>query len=465
MSHEPAKIRKMFGVMTMRFAAAAVVLAAMPRFVAAQPPALPTSEIRTIAESAYAFAYPLVLMEFTRNGTPTNVFTHLSEFPSPTSHKVVRPNADTLYSSAWLDLSKEPILLHVPDTGGRYYLIQFMDAWTDTFAVPGKRTTGTADGWFAIVGPGWRGKLPSHMHRVDSATNQVWLLGRTQTNTAADYQSVRGIQKGMTLVPLTSHLRGTPPPAPVVVPSTTVSAPAPARVAQLSALEFFNEFHRLLAQNPPHAADGPIMKQLARLGFEPRRPFEPEKLGADGVKALEEGVRGAATRIASAGSDSSGRGWTGFGVPVGRYGVNYVNRAKVARVALGALPPEDAIYVSCTADDDGRPLSGSGRYQIHFSPDDLPPVRAFWSLTLYDSAGYFVANPIARYAIGDRDTLERNPDGSLDLWIRHDAPGGSKDRNWLPAPEGEFNLTLRLYWPKEAAVRGRWTPPAVVRRP
>src|SRR5215813_7630592 len=152
----------------MRLAARAVVLAALPSLVIAQRQALTAAQIRDIAESAYIFAYPLVLLEFTANGAPTNVFTHASEFRSPSSRTVVRPNADTLYSIAWLDLSKEPVLLHVPDTGGRFYLMQLMDAWTETFAVPGKRTTGTKEGWFAIVGPGWQGTLPTGVPKFDA---------------------------------------------------------------------------------------------------------------------------------------------------------------------------------------------------------------------------------------------------------------------------------------------------------
>jgi hypothetical protein len=447
----------------MRLAATAFVLAALPSLVSAQRPALSATEIHEIAESAYTFAYTLVLMKFTRNDAPSNIITHSTVFPSAAFRTIGRPNADTLYSNAWLDLSKEPILLHVPDTGGRYYVMQFVDAWTETFAVPGKRTTGTGEGWFAIVGPGWRGKLPPGVHKLGAATNQVWIAGRTQTNTAADYENVRRIQKGFTLTPLSRYPQSAPPPASAALPSGVGSVPPPTRVAQLSAVEFFRQFQRLLAQNPPHAADAPMMKQTARLGLEAGKPFEPEKLGVDGVKALEEGVQAAASHLTAIRPESSGNGWNGSRVGVGRYGTNYLSRAQVARFGLGALPPEDAIYVSCFGDKDGRPLSGTSQYQIHFSSRDLPPVRAFWSLTLYDSAGCS-ANPLDRYAIGDRDALERNADGSLDLWIQHDAPGGSKDRNWLPAPEEGFNLTLRLYWPKQEALKDRWTPPAVMRQ-
>jgi len=181
-----------------------------------------TQEIRSIAERAYTFAYPIVLMEYTRRSAgegdslggvaQPNRFTHAEAFPDASFRTVVRPNADTLYSSAWLDLSKEPDILHVPDTHGRYYLMQFMDAWTETFSIPGKRTTGTAEGWFAIAGPGWKGKLPDRARRIDAPTNMVWLIGRTQTNGPSDYETVHAIQRGYVLMPLSLYPDGPPRP-------------------------------------------------------------------------------------------------------------------------------------------------------------------------------------------------------------------------------------------------------------
>ena len=436
----------------------------LPRRALCQVPPPSTEEIRKIAESAYLFAYPLVLMEYTRHHAPANVFNHAREFPAASFRGVVRPNADTLYSTAWLDLSKEPVVLHVPDTGGRYYVMQMLDAWTETFAVPGKRTTGNREGRFAIVGPGWRGELPSGGKRLDAPTNLVWLLGRTQTNTAADYENVRRIQGGYTLTPLSRY----PEASPATVSNAPLAGaggdPPPVRIARLSTVDFFREFHQLLSQNPPHTDDGPIMARIARLGLEPGKPFDSERLGAEGWKAVDEGARAGAGQLSIRPASTPKAGWTGFGGRVGRYGTDYLSRAQIARAGLGALPPEEAIYLNCTADSEARPLNGASQYKLHFAPGAVPPVRAFWSLTLYDSAGYFVGNSIGRYAIGDRDRLELNPDGSLDLYIQHAAPGESKDRNWLPAPEGAFNLTLRIYWPKEEVLNGRWTPPPVTRR-
>ena len=440
----------------------AILLFLACRFALPQSSSAPPSptQIRSLAEQTYAFAYPIVLMEFTRRATVSgdlaNRFIHLPEFPTDTSRRVIRPNADTLYSSAWLDLSKEPMMLHVPDTGGRVYLMHFMDAWTETFAVPGKRTTGTGERWFAVVGPGWTGSLPDRAERIDAPTNMVWLLGRTQTNNAADYPAVRAIQQGYWLMPLSQY----PEPRSSITakqPNASAVAQPPALVDRLAPLEFFRVFKLLLEHNPPHPADAPFLTELARMG-------DPEALGPEGRKAFEEGLAAGAahvSQLAGAFSKPGRTGWTGWGSVTGRYAADYGARAAVAKMGLAALPPEDAVYLSCRQDGDGKPLDGTHRYGLHFSKNGLPPARAFWSVTLYGPDGYFVKNPIQRFAIGDRDPLKFNEDGSLDLVIQRDAPGGDKDRNWLPTPEGGFNLTLRIYWPKDEALQGRWIPPAV----
>ena len=430
----------------------------------ANQPAPP--EIRAIAEEAYVFAYPLVVMDLTRQdalqAAPTNFFLHAPAFPDDHFRGVIRPNADTLYSTAWLDLSKEPILLRVPDTHGRYYMMQILDAWTETVSVPGKRTTGTGEGWFAITGPRWEGKLPQGVRRIASPTNTVWLLGRTQTNTAADYPAVHAIQQQYLLMPLSRYPDGVKrPPAAASPPARRL--PPPARAAAMSAAEFFRAFADLLAQNPPHAEDGPMMARLARIGIVPGRPFQPEALGEAGLQALAEGVRAAARELTPNGGKATVRnGWRELEGRVGRYGSDYRSRAEIARAGLGANPPEDAVYIAAASDGAGSPLDGSHQYRLHFAKASLPPVRAFWSLTLYDQSGYFAANAIGRHAIGDRDALTFQPDGSLDLLIQAEPPPSTT--NWLPAPAGRFDLMLRLYWPEEAVLAGRWTPPAVLRQ-
>jgi hypothetical protein len=460
------------------FAAAVVAVAALPlpwSLAQAGPSSLTAAEARQIAQQAYTFAYPLVVMEMTRRAATlggsarfVNHFSHAPAFPDDRFRQVIRPNADTLYSTAWLDLSKEPVLLHVPDTKGRYYLFQLMDAWTETIAVPGKRTTGTGEGWFAIAGPGWKGNLPAHVQRIDCPTNMAWLLGRTQTNSAHDYEFVHGLQQGYKLTPLSAYPEGQAPLtlADLAETRSRFPEPPPVKVAQMSPREFFQTFAQLLEQNPAHSADEPMLRQLAQIGLVAGKPFPPAGLSAEIVKAIEDGAHTASTALESFDPKKLPLGKTNWTVPghYGRYATNYQLRAFTARYLLGALPAEDAVYYSSPRDSASQALDGAGgkRYVLHFDKNAIPPVRAFWSLTLYDDQGYFTANALSRYAIGDRDPLKFNADGSLDLYIQHDAPGGDKDRNWLPAPAGAFNLALRLYWPSDEVVKGTWTPPAVI---
>ncbi len=435
-----------------------------------------TQDARKIAEQAYTFAYPLVVVEMTRRATTRggdplflHRFRHELAFPDDRFRQVIRPNADTLYSAAWFDLAKEPVLLHVPDTKGRYYIMQFMDAWSETLTSPGKRTTGTAEGWFALVGPGWKGQLPDHVQRIDCPTSTAWLIGRTQTNGPADFEFVHTIQQGYKLAPLSTYPQG-PAPLPITDLSQLpqgANVPPPAQVARMSATEFFTLFAQLLVKNPPHPEDAPMLQRLATIGIVAGKPFPAVDLTADQRRAVDEGAQSAATALAAFDGSKQPTGKTGWTAPgkYGRYGTNYTVRALAARFFLGVLPSEDAVYFSCLHDSTGQPFQGTRRYTMHFDKGHLPPVKAFWSLTLYDNDGYFAANPIKRFAIGDRDALKFNADGSLDLYIQHDSPGAEKENNWLPAPASGFNLALRLFWPDDLAINGQWTPPAVTTVP
>jgi hypothetical protein len=422
---------------------------------AALSPALAQSDV---AREAYIFGYPLVIMDLTREVFLThnqpNQIDHLREFPDYTFRTVVRPNADTLYSSAWLDLAAEPIVLTVPDTRGRYYLVQLMDAWTNTFAVPGTRTTGNHAAHFAIVGPHWKGRLPAGITPLDSPTDMVWLLGRIQTNTATDYGFVHSLQDQFHLTPLSAWPKFSDPAAPRGIRDSAGRTPL-AEMDKMDPADFFTRLCRLMANNPPAPADGPLMKRLATIGVEPGKPF------SYAGKALESGVADARKELSQ--PIPEGRKANGWGLryDLGKYGVDYYLRAQVARRGLGANLPEDALYPQALADADGRPFDGSHRYVIHFDKRQLPPVNAFWSLTVYDTRGFFTENPLGRYAIGDRDHLRYNFDGGLDLYIQHTRPAPDKESNWLPAPAEAFNMSLRLYWPKPSILDGSWTPPPI----
>jgi hypothetical protein len=426
---------------------------------------------------AYTYGYPLVLMDVTRRfmtnvpaptggRAPINQLGHRRTFPTPESKGVVSPNADTLYSVAWLDLAREPMVLHVPDTKGRYYVMQLLDAWTNVFAAPGKRTTGTGEGNFAIIGPGWKGEIPAGVKAIRSPTNMVWLLGRTQTNGPADFPAVHALQQQFALTPLSAWgMSYTPPAAVPVDPGVDAKTPPAKQVQQMDADTFFKSLAALMASNAPGDGDAPMMAKLARLGIVPGKDFDIEKQGPATAKVLGRAVQTARHRLAAAPA-ISGEIENGWRVDrnLGRYGTDYLRRALTASVALGANLPEDALYPYAEVDNDGRRLNGAHRYVLHFDKGRTPPTKAFWSLTMYNSDHFFVENPIRRYAIGDRDALTYNPDGSLDLLLRHEAPSGGES-NWLPAPAGPFNLILRIYWPTSEVMQGSWKPPTVQRLP
>jgi hypothetical protein len=431
-----------------------------------------------IGIEAYLYGYPIVLMDVTRQvatavpkadekRAPVNQFHHSKAFPDHSFTAVVSPNADTLYSTAWLDLLREPIILSVPDTGKRYYLIQMLDAWTNVFAAPGTRTTGNGKGDFAVVGPAWTGQLPKGVKEIKSPTNMVWIIGRTQTNGKDDYPAVHAIQRQYKVTPLGTWGKEYQPPdnVPVAPGVDTKTSPAE-QVAKMDTATFLGRLAALMKDNPPAPADAEIIKKLAAISLLPGKDFDFKTLDPAVAKALERGVAGVRMQMAAAGKEPKGKlvnGWMIFR-DLGRYGNNYLYRAAVAWVALGANLPEDAIYMRTTVDADGQPLTGKNRYVLHFPKGQTPPVNAFWSVTMYNSRQAFVENPIGRYASGDRDKLKFNADGSLDLYIQPASPGKEQEANWLPAPIDDFNLMLRLFWPKKEVLDGTWPPPAVKRQ-
>jgi len=443
---------------------------------AAMPAALPSDQIGDVATSAYIYAYPLILMEITRRvGTnvadtshfgkaPMNQFANIPAFPDATFTDVVRPNADTLYSILWFDVSKEPLLISVPDSGGRYYLLPMLDMWTDVFESTGKRTTGTNAQLLAIAGPGWQGHLPAEATLIHSPTAINWIIGRTQTNGKADYDAVRKFQAGLIATPLSQWGKSYRPPAGKINPNWDTKTPPTEQVEKLSPAEYFSLFTELTKLNPPHANDYPVLHQMRRLGIEPGKPFAFDKVSPDIQRALTEtgpaALQKIKTRFLRAGVANAG--WRTNLAAIGTYGADYLSRAGVAYAGLGANTIEDAVYPTAITDADGKPFSSDNRYVLHFDKDQIPPVRAFWSLTMYNEKQAFAANPIDRYAIGDRDKLAFNADGSLDLYIQRDPPGNDKESNWLPAPaSGSFTMNMRLYWPRPEVLDGSWAPPGV----
>lgn len=443
----------------------------------AQAP-LSDGELTDIALEAYLYAYPLVIMDVTRqvgtnceaaNGAkmcaPLNQFANVPAFPDAAFTDVVRPNADTLYSTIWFDVTREPLVIHVPDSGGRYYLLPMLDLWSDVFASPGKRTTGTSEQTFAIVGPRWKGEIPKGVEEIRSPTGVGWMIGRTQTDGKADFANVHEFQAGLEAVPLSAWGKGYTPPKGKIDPEIT-SEPPTEQVAKMDAAVYFARFTELTKDNPPHGNDYPVLARMKRIGLEPGKSFDLAKAPPQVQKALKNAVLAAQRRL-TGGLASAGtvvNNWGMLLAPIGTYGTDYLRRALIAYGGLGANVIEDAIYPTAFVDADGKPFDSSEKYVLHFAKDRIPPVRAFWSLTMYNDKQAFAANPISRYAIGDRDELKFDDGGSLTLYIQRESPGKEEESNWLPAPQsGGFSMNLRLYWPKPEALDGTWKPPAVER--
>ena len=439
-------------------------------------------EAHDIAVNAYLYFYSPVTMDLTRKqltntapgkgsiGGPVNTFANIDAYPSADMRAVVRPNFDTLYSSAWLDLTKEPVVVSVPDTHGRYYLLPMLDMWTDVFASPGWRTTGTQAHNFVIVPPGWKpglnGELPHDAQRIDAPTPYVWIIGRTKTDGPDDYDAVHQIQAGYK-VTLLSEWGKTPTPIEAKIDSSVdVTTPPKTLVDTMPAGKFFAYAAELLKLHPPHITDQPIIAQMRRIGIEPGKSFDITTLDPAIQKVLEA-VPQEAQQLLKWKLPTLARvanGWSMNTDTMGVYGNYYLKRALVTQYGLGANLPEDAIYPANLADETGKPLDGANKYTIHFDKAALPPVNAFWSITLYDDDGFQVANSLNRFAVSSWMPFKYNPDGSLDLYFQNESPGAEHETNWLPAPKGSFNLTMRLYAPRSDALTGKWNPPPVVRR-
>ncbi|WP_076865738.1 DUF1254 domain-containing protein [Bradyrhizobium mercantei] len=431
-----------------------------------------------LATDAYIFGYPLVTMEMTRRvvtnvaapeGTraPMGQIIKLRQYPNASFRDVTAPNADTLYTTSFFDVGKEPWVLSIPDMKGRYALFPMLDGWTTVFQVPGKRTTGTGAQTYAITGPGWKGTLPAGVKEYKSPTSIVWLLGRIYcTGTPEDYAAVHKLQDECKLVPLSSFGKPYTPPPGKVDPSQDMKTSVRDQVNRMDAVAYFTLLCKLMKDNPPAAADAPQLAKFARIGIVPGQDFDASKLKADFAKRIPEiGFDRIMLQFKINKDVKDENGWA-FTTKTGIYGTDYLMRALVTAIGLGANRPQDAVYPTSLKDAEGHKYSGGSKYVMHFPKGQMPPAQGFWSVTMYDASYFFVANPINRYSISARENLKTNPDGSTDLYIQKDSPGKDKESNWLPAPAGDFILMMRLYWPSEknpSIINGSWKPPAVKR--
>jgi hypothetical protein len=410
------------------------------------------------AARAFNYGYAPVLHRLSQATFPVNTMIGLATLATPEDRLVVRPNVDTAYSVARLDLRGGPQIVHVPALGDRYYSLQLMDAYTNVFAYIGSRTTGTGAGDYALVAPGYSGPLPDGVRRIDSPTADVLLLGRTLVRDEQDLPAVKRILGQYTLA------------APGEAPrSTLVLDDNPSRTppALPSGLDFFDTLAQVLADDPPPAADARTLENLKALGVVPgEKPAPPSDAARAALeRAVEQGpdalVRRAEKRAARVSTQHAG--WFALDPRTGDYGTAFGWRAIVARIGLWANTPAESVYPIAPYDGKLQPLRGSRRYVLHFDRDELPPVHAFWSLTMYDAQQFLYANPLKRYAVGDRTRgLKYDKRGGLTLRIQHARPKRGA-ANWLPAPKSAFTVMLRLYWPRPSALQGRWAPPGLRR--
>ena len=448
---------------------------------AASKATLTARETLDIATEAYIFGYPLVKMDLTRQvmtnvrfpegmSAPPGQFARIRTFPSASNREITTPSADTLYTAVWLDVAKEPWVLSIPDTQDRYCLFSMLDGWSTVFEAPGKRTTGTGPQKYAITGPGWKGKLPDGLKECKSSTSMVWVVGRVScTGTSDDYAAAHAIQDECSAVPLSAYGKPYAPQPGSVDPAIDMATPVREQLKQMNVGAFFNRLALLMKDNPPGHADGPILKRMARLGIVPGQPFDINKFNAAEVQSLLAVPEAAFIKMkawfkdgAKAGDSIVQNGWT-LTLKTGHYGTDYIQRALIAAIGLGASLPQDTFYAISIADAAGEPYSGNFRYVMHFPPGQIPSVNASWSLTMYDADYFFVENALARYSLGSRDDLKLKGDGSLDIYIQRHPTGAGLESNWLPAAEEKFILMLRFYWPKDTLLNGSWKIPPVKR--
>jgi hypothetical protein len=432
--------------------------------------------IKDEVSDSYVFGYPLVLMDAARNaalGTggaqPVNTLRDETALPGVGADNPPTPDVDTLASSGWLDLSAEPVVVTLPEARGRYLGAVALDLWTNviwsTNANAEPRTGSARVQAVAFVAPGWSGTLPKGVARVDAASTNVWLSVRIQSAGPHDLNAVRKLQRAIRVVPLSAYPGGAHGAAPAQRGAPLDAAPARAPAAQVAALDangFFTQLADALHDNPPSPDDPHALKILADLGV---KPGEPVALPANAADAIAAGLADGRARVAAVPANAlSANGWSWLGDDVGHYGNDYALRAYAAYTQPGSGTKDDEVLPTVSVDSDGSALNGANRYVIHFAAKALPPVRAFWTITPYTTAGALADTGGGRRSIGEHSALRRNRDGSVDIYVSANSPGKARAANWLPAPRGDFKLVMRLYAPKPQATDGSWQPPAVVRQ-
>ena len=443
---------------------------------------LTPDEIQSIAEDAYIFGYSLITSEVTRvqmtnvpevEGlhAPMGQFINVKRYPPADFRGVSAPNADTLYSLAWIDLGKEPIVFSHPDMGKRYYLFPMYSLWMPVIDSVGSRTTGEKAATYLITGPGWEGKVPDGMMQIKSPTRYFLILGRTYADgTEADYKKVNALQAQYDLTPLSYYGKDYKYQAQPVNPNPGFSMTDKPQtvILDMGTKAYFDMMTELMCKDaPPADEDAPMIEKMAKIGIEPCKPFDMSALGPGVQESLKNLPETVLKKIA-AGHESLGKMVNGWQITkgLGQYGTDYMKRAIVAAFGWPANLEKDAVYPYAQVDSKGKTLSGENRYTLTFAKGMTPPVNGFWSITMYeiDKGWWFVPNALNKFTVSPRNELKYNEDGSVTLHFENESPGKDKEANWLPAPKGDFIVMLRMYWPKPSdpsILNGTWEPPSV----
>ncbi len=449
---------------------------------AAESPSPGAVEAMSIAVDAYVYGYPLVTFDTVRRQqtnvakpdaehAPMGQMIKMRSYPAVDNRCCAAPNADTLYTEVWLDVSSEAWIFGIPDMGERYYIMPMLDGWSEVFEVAGSRTTGGKAQTYAITGPGWSGTLPEGVKEVKSPTGMVWILGRIYSNgTPEDYKAVHALQDKFTVVPLSAYGKPYTPPLGVIDPKFDMKTAVRKQVNAMDVVTYFKRLAELMKANPPTAQDAPMVARMARIGLVPGQDIDPSKLDF-----LDREVIKTVPKLALVDmgvllkEEKTTNGWLFFTKGVGNFGTDYRLRGMANLLGPGWNRPQDAVYPLSQKDAKGDAYDGAKYgYVVRFEKGQLPPAEAFWSLTMYDADFFFVPNPIHRYDLAQRNKLVTNPDGSVELYLQAASPGKDKEVNWLPAPKGKFMLVMRIYSPTgtpPSILDGSWTPPPVKRVP
>ena len=436
------------------------------------------AEARAIAREAYTYGYPMVDSYRILNAyfvnrenpeykAPWNQILNIPRVYTPDDKAVQTPNSDTPYSMVGMDLRAEPIVLTVPPIEkNRYFSIQLIDLYTHNFGYIGSRATGNEGGSFLIAGPGWKGQAPKGVKRViRSETDLVLAVYRTQLFNPGDLDNVKKVQAGYKAQSLSAFLGQ---PAPQAAPAIDFVKPLTPDT-QKTSLEFFNILNFALQFCPTNPSEEELMARFAKIGVGAGKTFDASKLSPDMKKAIEAGMADAWAEQAALKKRIDAKELTSGDMFGTREYLknNYAYRMAGAVIGIYANSKEEAMYPAYTVDSGGQALDAAkNRYTMRFEPGQLPPVNAFWSLTMYElPASLLTANPLNRYLLNSPmlPQLKRDADGGLTLLIQNESPGKDKEANWLPAPKGRFFMAMRLYWPKQEALEGKWTAPKIQR--